>query len=391
MASYNKPGVYVEESLSPSTPISSQASQTNAVFVGVTDRGPTSTATGVVLGTPTVVTSLTDFANKFVFGSTVDMFASAVSTASADMRYALYSFFKNGGNQAVILRTPNIDASTASSTLFTQTYTSVVVPNIYATSVANAINVVGTTTNVATNAVVTLQGLTGTSAASFNKSWLVSGVTSTGFTLSATGVANTLAAYGTNVTLLISSTSTTSTTNALTIAAKDHGSWASKVWYSTQPSTTANCFDLFIYYSPTATNATTVTQPNVERWPTLNLDPGSSRYINKIVNSSWVNLSVTGTNTAALPMFTYYRNDSLVSTTPDGSLVAGPLQLGLTGSATTIVFTSIAGVDGSTAATVSTTTSRLDNIYGPMVINQPRAVDSTTINNLLSYSAARGD
>ena len=41
MATYNKPGVYVEESLTPNLPVAVTTAASVAAFIGVADRGPT--------------------------------------------------------------------------------------------------------------------------------------------------------------------------------------------------------------------------------------------------------------------------------------------------------------------------------------------------------------
>lgn len=95
MASVQRPGVYVEESLNPVQTLTGPASSTVAAFVGVTDRGPVE---------PTLVTSWSQY---------VDAYGSWNTTASNDLPLAVYLFFANGGSQAYILRV--VDALSAAS------------------------------------------------------------------------------------------------------------------------------------------------------------------------------------------------------------------------------------------------------------------------------------
>lgn len=95
MASVQRPGVYVEETLNPIQTIAGPASNTVAAFVGVNDRGPV---------TPTLVSSWSEYTSKYGSWNT---------TASNDLPLAVYMFFMNGGSQAYILRT--VDELTATS------------------------------------------------------------------------------------------------------------------------------------------------------------------------------------------------------------------------------------------------------------------------------------
>ena len=197
MANYNKPGVYIEESLLTNAPINAQPTQSIAAFVGYSDHGPTSSATiGSVsytgVGIPTLVTGWGDFVKKFSFGSASNVFSSvkpiylttsgtvttsatSISVATAgitvgsvvsvasgtgafadktvvtavgtgtvtistppttlvasaatlaitpntDLKYAVKSFFDNGGSQAYILRDGAVKGSTASLAIRDQGY-----------------------------------------------------------------------------------------------------------------------------------------------------------------------------------------------------------------------------------------------------------------------------
>jgi len=123
----NKPGAYITETLTPNAPqLAAQgAGDSVAVFIGVTDRGG-ATATNTnnkVVSTPTVVNNWSEF-SKYYSYSTVSPFDGSanypsatsttynntVGTASQRLKYAVKTFFDNGGAQAIILRDVKTDA-----------------------------------------------------------------------------------------------------------------------------------------------------------------------------------------------------------------------------------------------------------------------------------------
>lgn len=118
MPSYIKPGVYIEETLKPTQPVPTSGAPSVAVFVGVTDRGPTTTTVGGdVVAVPTLVRSWSEFVSKFSFGTALNTFTSTVDSDSETLKYAVKSYFENGGGQAYITRIVNTDAVTASLVL----------------------------------------------------------------------------------------------------------------------------------------------------------------------------------------------------------------------------------------------------------------------------------
>jgi len=76
-APYTKPGVYVEETLTPNLPVAPAISNSVAVLIGVADRGPTTTSGANVVGVPTLVSTWSDFVNTFSFGSSTNTFSGA--------------------------------------------------------------------------------------------------------------------------------------------------------------------------------------------------------------------------------------------------------------------------------------------------------------------------
>ena len=119
MATYNKPGVYIEETLVTSKTVTNGSANSVAAFIGVADRGPTTLATDntTVIPVPTLISSWSEFTEKFSFSSVASPFTSTVESNSDDLNYAVKSFFENGGSQAYIARVVATDATAASVTL----------------------------------------------------------------------------------------------------------------------------------------------------------------------------------------------------------------------------------------------------------------------------------
>lgn len=117
MATYIKPGVYIEETLLPTQPIPVNGAVSKAAFIGIADRGPTAlTNAGSVVPVATLVRSWSDFLQKFSFGSALPTFTSSVDAKAEDLKYAMKSFFENGGGEAYVVRLVNEDAAKASIT-----------------------------------------------------------------------------------------------------------------------------------------------------------------------------------------------------------------------------------------------------------------------------------
>lgn len=409
--SYNKPDVYVEETLTPETPLTTASADSVAAFIGTTDRGPTTTLNSNTVGVPTLITSWSDFINKFGFGSYTSAFSTS-GTTNADMKYAIKSFFDNGGNQAYVLRKVNTDSTKAaisfrdkgSSLAHTGTYTF----TSTATSVTVTTSTAGTPFGVFyVGGVVTFSGSV-PAGYSFltaaGKSWVVTASTGQSITVNAilaSPPGSATAASGVTIGGAISTAAT------FTITAKDAGTWGNSVWVSVQPSAVANYFDLYVYYAPTATVSTDVSDATrVEYFPQLSMTTSDARYAPAVVTSNWITLTDAGstaTGAARLPEFsgTWSTSASAASmSTTDGSFVwnkggftATPVKTGT--AANNYVASSPAPVTasaGSAAPAISTVTlPLLDAVTGPLTLNMPAVTASADINSALDYAAGRGD
>lgn len=89
MGEYLRPDVYVEEKPSGASPIESVGTSTGG-FVGVAQRGQ--------VGVATLVTSWTDYVNKFARG------LKSPFSRDSYLAFAVYGFFQNGGGRAYVTR-----------------------------------------------------------------------------------------------------------------------------------------------------------------------------------------------------------------------------------------------------------------------------------------------
>lgn len=99
MATYLRPGVFIEETLLPLTDNAASTSDSIAAFVGTSSKGGP-------LG-PTLVTSWSQYVA--LFGD--------VGTETDDLGYAVFTFFNNGGSQCYVVRAANTNATSAKETL----------------------------------------------------------------------------------------------------------------------------------------------------------------------------------------------------------------------------------------------------------------------------------
>jgi len=96
---YDRPGVYVQETLNPVAPTTGLNSDTIGAFIGPNDRGPS---------TPTLVSSWSEY---------VTLFGSWNTTATNDLPLAVYLFFANGGRQAYVSRVLGASSASGARTL----------------------------------------------------------------------------------------------------------------------------------------------------------------------------------------------------------------------------------------------------------------------------------
>jgi phage tail sheath protein FI len=97
---FQRPGVYVQETLNPIQSVVGPNSDSYGAFIGANDRGP--------VNTPTLVTSWSQY---------VTLFGSWNSVASNNLPLAIYMFFANGGNACYIVRVVGSGAADATRSI----------------------------------------------------------------------------------------------------------------------------------------------------------------------------------------------------------------------------------------------------------------------------------
>jgi hypothetical protein len=481
---YNKPGVYVEETLTPNVPVAPTVADSVAAFIGRADRGPTEVVGGNVVGIPTFVNSWSDFVNNFSFGSSLNTFSGAglgvttsatsaayvantpnsvitvaattnvvvgmtvsgtgieptatvtsisgtdvtlslpitatvsgnVNFANNSLKYAVKSFFDNGGGGAYVLREVNTDAVRASvsfrdsSGAITQAYSW----QFEAISASKVVRITSATAGQFTGALVgdsvSFSGVTLTNYLFLNSNrWVIAAVDGTGTTLdivyNGASFAQASQALGTAIVI---TNAVVSATASLTVTAKDHGAWGNNVWVGIYPNNNAGYFDLHVFYSTTATTSTALTDVNrVERFVKLSMDTTDARYVINNVSSKWITVTDAGsaaTGYADLPAFTgtWSTSPTAVSiNSTSGALnwnsigfdtsVVSAARLGVT-STTNNTLAGTAGASGiATPVAATTTIPRLDSLTFPLILNFPARTDATTVNALTTYAATRTD
>jgi hypothetical protein len=95
---YQRPGVYINTSLTPLTPGASAPGQSTAAFVGVHSQGPT---------IPTLITNWNQFVNLY----------GGFGNGQNYLPFAVWQYFANNGNQCYVTRASATDAVASSQTL----------------------------------------------------------------------------------------------------------------------------------------------------------------------------------------------------------------------------------------------------------------------------------
>lgn len=463
MATFNKPGVYIQEVLSPNLPVTNLSGASVGAFIGIADRGPTTTVGGNVVGVPTLVSSWDEFVNKFSFGAVTNIFSSDIfgatpnanflGTATADLKYAMYTFFANGGTNAYVTRKVNNGADKASVTVADNQGTVAVTASsntLTYTVATNQITIAGnagTWAGISTGDVISISGVNSTGTGSTDVNTLIAPANSF-VVVSATGTTLTLAHKRTSAisgsptqstgTVTVTGIPSNNTSAALVISANSHGAWGNNLWVGITPNQTPNYFDLTVYYGTDATiTASTATATNlsanniVETIPQLSLNPSDARFVTNVVNSNWITVSInpgTPNNpTTRLPEFTSVWSTNTANATGStagtfkwsaNGIGTGITAVRLGGYGVTLSYspssTTSAAIATSTAGTIfgtttsfvarnvgvsgtsgtgdpTTTLQQLDAVSNQLIINYPGAFDATTVAKVTDYAAGRGD
>jgi hypothetical protein len=284
------PGVLAREN--DNTFISSQPVQAGAAILGPTVKGP--------VGIPTVVSSYSDYQNKF---------GAIVESGSAEYTYftsiSAYNYFQQGGDSLLVTRIVSGSYTSATSTAISNAVESGVLGNLTGVtkSVFNATGSAGGSVSAVTSSnlnvtasfvlansesisSITLDAAVGTfaigDAIQFTSQSL--GATDAGgtdltLTLIADNIVNQSAFQLETLSegVIVNSGTATGANQTLTNGTKDNVRWE-----ITEPNTAKGTFSLLIRRGDDTQTSKTV----LETWPNLSLDPNSSQYIEKVIGNS---------------------------------------------------------------------------------------------------------
>jgi phage tail sheath protein FI len=271
MATFSRPGVYVQEVSLPQQVGLPDTSASVGAMAGALSKG---NATD-----PQLIQSWGDFVKTF--GGLNDTYP---------LTWAAYNFFANGGGSLVVRRITGAGALPGTITFINQAQsTGTVTATVTAASAAS-----GTVTYTAANTFASGQTvtITGLSTAAFNLTGVtIASATSTQFTV-------TNAATGTAVTgATATATVTITATPVFTLNAINAGTWSTAYSAQVVPAGVTGRFGLNIYY--TVGSATNL----VESFTDLSMDSTDKYYFKSVIDttSSLVRVSASGISTTATP------------------------------------------------------------------------------------------
>ena len=426
MATYNRPGVYVQEvPLQQSVTVQDTATAVGA-FSGTFASGPS--------GVPTQVSSWQDFTK--IFGGLNDSYPAT---------WAVYNFFANNGTSVYVNRvvgastakatatltdgsgtstttTATVTAAAASSGTITYTATNtystgqtVSVTGLNGSVTITAISASGTAVTYSTSSTTGLSSgqsitISGASVAGFNGTFTISGVVaSTSFTVTSTATGSTSTATGTyssafNLSgVLIASASgsqftvtsattdrsvssasgtasvtvTTASNNAIVLTAINAGTWANSYSVLVSSAGTSSRFNLNILYT-TVQNGQTVTSV-AEPYSDLSMSTSDANYFISVINSrsNLVKVALASGNTIT-----------------NGTAIYSPTKV----AASATAFSS--GLDGSapTTSDYKSAWTNFDSINNALIlyaVDAPYASLTATTSQMhadaMSYAAGRVD
>jgi len=256
MATFSRPGVYVQEVALPQAVAIADTSSAVGAFAGALPKGS--------IVSPVKVSTWSDFTNTF--GGLSDLYPTT---------WAAYNFFANGGRDLYVKRVVGSGA-TAASTIINDGSGTTTTATVTAASATG-----GVVTYTATNTFTVGQtvSITGLSTAAFNLSNVIIATRSSSqFT-----VAN--AATGTAVTgASATATATTGSNPVFTINSSNPGIWGNAYSVQIVAAGTASRFGLNVYQAVT-TNGTS-TNTLVETYNDLSMSPTDKNYVLSVINSA---------------------------------------------------------------------------------------------------------
>jgi hypothetical protein len=369
---YQRPGVYVNTSLTPLSTGTTTPGQSTAAFVGTHTQGPT---------TPTLITSWNDFLN--IFGG--------FGNGSSYLPFAVWQYFANNGNECYVVRAAASDAVTATQTLNDrEDGTGAILPptNVVATASgtttpsytyeytvtannANGETDGGTPSTVVANQVltstnkVTVTWTTVTGATGYNiyrRNLTVDGVTATPLKLSTVSGQTTATFTDDGSFTPAGPIPTFNGTGApipiLKLACVSVGTWGNNIYVDITNSTTGvGRFNIIVRYGGTADSNI------VERFLDVTMNRTDQRYAVGMINSTLLGSK-------------YIQATDLGTYTTWNSNITPRLQ-----SATALS----GGLDGVATPSYLTATQRLSSIQQNLDLNLPGVTDTLTLNPVLNW------
>jgi len=341
MATYSRPGVFIQEVALPQSVAPGNTSTAVGAMVGALSQGSTSA--------PVLVNTWNDFVSAF--GGLNDSYPTT---------WAAYNFFANGGRRLYVQRAVGTGATSGSVTI-TNGLTGTLTATVTAASAS-----AGTVTYTASNTFTAGQtvSITGLSTSAFNLTNVtIATATSSNFTVtnSATGTAVTGASATATVTLTPS--------NAFTLTAINQGTWANS--YSVQVVAAGDSarFGLNIYATTVANGSSSTAL--VETYTDLSMSATDVNYIVPVIAS----------NASA-----HFTVGSVANSVTPGVMTSPASVTG--------------GVDGSAPARTAyqAAWSNFDSIQSSLVLYAPDAPYASTATltsqlhgDALNYAATRTD
>lgn len=373
---YQRPGVYINTSLTPLSTGASAPGQSTAAFVGVHTQGPTQ---------PTLIKSWNDFLNTY----------GGFGNGSSNLPFAVWQYFTNNGNQCYVVRAAASDAVSATETLndreigtggilpptgVTATPAGTVTPSYTYEYTVTATNASGETNGgVAVQAVanqvlsstnkVVIGWTAVTGATGYNiyrRNLTTGGVTSTPLKLSnVTGQATiTFTDDGSFTPLgaipLFNTTGTPTPILKLTCVAV--GTWGNQVYVDITDSVTgAGRFNLTVRYGGTGDAYI------VERFLDVTMNRTDQRYAVSMINSTLLGSKYI----QAIDLGSYTTWNTAI--TPQ---TQNPVALS-------------SGADGVATPSLLTATQKLSTIQGNLDLNLPGISDTSVLNPILSWTSTQ--
>lgn len=372
---YQRPGVYVNTSLTPLSIGNTSPGQSTAAFVGVHTQGPTQ---------PTLIQSWNDFLN--IYGG--------FGTAANYLPFAVWQYFTNGGNECYVTRAVASDAVTATQTLndrevgtggilpptglaavpggtvtpsYTYEYTVTAVKSPGETNGGTPVQAIANQTlSVSNNVVLTWNSVaTATAYKIYRRNLTTGGPLSTPLllsTVSSPTVTFTDDGSFTPMTAIPLYNTTGTPVPILKLSCVSAGLWGNSIYVDINDSVTgAGRFNLTVRYGGTADSNI------VERFLDITMNRTDQRYAVSMLNSTLLGSKFI--QAVDLGSYTTW-NTAITPQTQNPTALAS-------------------GSDGSATPSLLTATQTLSTIQGNLDLNIPGVSDTSILNPILAWTESK--